>query len=57
MLYEIDPTHQKHRLQVEYVMFGDDAEHTQPAISFCESDCPSSILLRKPDMAFSQLQH
>lgn len=33
MLYAINPTHQKHHLQVEHVVFGDYAEHTQPAIS------------------------
>jgi hypothetical protein len=31
MLYTINPTHQQHRLQVEHVVFGDDAEHiSQP---------------------------
>jgi hypothetical protein len=28
MLYAINPTHQQHRLQVEHVVLGDDAEHT-----------------------------
>ena len=28
MLYAVNPTHQQHGLQVEYVVFGDDAEHT-----------------------------
>jgi hypothetical protein len=33
MLYAINPTHQQHRLQIEHVVFGDDAEHTEPVIS------------------------
>ena len=28
LLYAVNPTHEQHRLQVEHVVFGDDAEHT-----------------------------
>jgi hypothetical protein len=57
MLHAIDPTHQQHRLQVEHIVFGDDAKHTSqqfPCIE--ESSVLSTILLRKLDIGFNQLQ-
>jgi hypothetical protein len=43
MLYTINPTHQQHRLQVEDVVFSDDAEHTsEPFPCAEESDFPST---------------
>jgi hypothetical protein len=58
MLYAVNPTHQQHRLQVEHVVFGDDAEHTQQPISCSvESDFSAPFSMRKLDIDFSQLQH
>src|SRR6476620_3332159 len=49
MLYPINPTHHQHRLQVEHVVFGDDAEHTNQPFLLLHSQLLSTILLRKPD--------
>jgi len=58
MLYTINPTHQQHRLQVEDVVFSDDAEHTSQHFPMLKNQTsPAPILLRKLDIGFSQLQH
>lgn len=57
MLYTINPTHQQHRLQVEHVVFGDDAEHTSQPFSILKNRTSQHRFPAKLAIGFSQLQH